>query len=275
MIALWIVLIVLIVLAAFWVLALHGKRKQPGFFGLDDYHYAHRGLHAASHGIPENSLYAFRLAVTAGCGAELDVHLSKDGRLVVMHDESLLRTAGVDRNICDMTAPELDALRLEGTNEKIPYLEQVLPLFSGKTPLIIEIKTVNNNHAELTSKVCRLLRDFPQVRFCIESFDPRVLLWLKRHRPKIVRGQLSCNFIRDRHQLSLPLAFLLTNLLTNFLTNPDFIAYKLEDRNVLSFRLCRKLWGVKEFNWTIRREEDADAALRDDRGIIFEGFLPQ
>ena len=91
----------------------------------------------------------------------------------------------------------------------------------------------------------------------------------------VVRGQLSCNFIKDRNNLPLPLAFLLTNLLTNFLTNPDFVAYKLEDRNGLSFRLCRKLWGVKEFNWTIRREEDADAAVRDDRGVIFEGFLPQ
>ena len=125
----------LVILLLLWVLSLRGKRKKAGFFGLAAYHYAHRGLHGD--GVPENSLQAFRLAAENGYGAELDVHLSKDGRLVVMHDESLMRTAGVERNIADCTAAELSEMRLEGTAQKIPYLEEVLPIFAGKTPLII------------------------------------------------------------------------------------------------------------------------------------------
>ena len=150
MIVFWICAGVLLLLGLLWLLALCAKRRKSGFFGLESYHYAHRGLHDSRQGVPENSLSAFRLAVQAGYGAELDVHLSRDGRLVVMHDESLKRTAGVERNICDMTAQELDACRLEGTEEKIPYLEEVLPLFAGKTPLVVEIKPCKGNHARLT-----------------------------------------------------------------------------------------------------------------------------
>ena len=267
--------IIAVAIAALWVLALRTKRRRYGFYGLAEHHYAHRGLHDAQQGIPENSLAAFRRAVDYGYGAELDVHLSKDGRLVVMHDESLLRTAGVDRRICDCTAEELDACRLEGTEEPIPYLEQVLPIFAGKTPLVIELKTCGGNHAALTRRVCRLLRHYPSLDYCIESFDPRVLLWLRRNQPELIRGQLSCNFLKDRHDLGLPAAFCLTALLTNFLTAPHFIAYRFEDRKQPSVLLCRKLWGVQGFNWTIRTAEDAEQALKEGNLIIFEHCRPE
>ncbi len=272
--AVWICLIVLLALGLLWLLMIFCKRKKSTFSALGKYHYAHRGLHDAKNGVPENSLLAFRRAVEHGYGAELDVHLTKDGKLVVMHDESLKRTAGVDRRLCDMTAEELAACRLEGTEEKVPYLEEVLPIFAGKTPLVVEIKPCKGNHAELTGRTCALLDRFPELEYCMESFDPRVLWWLRRHRPEIVRGQLSCNFLKDRNGLVLPAAFLLTNLMTGFLTAPDFIAYRFSDRKNASLRLCRRLWGVQEFSWTIRRAQDAKTALDDDCLIIFEHCVP-
>ena len=191
-----------------------------------------------------------------------------------MHDESLKRTAGVDRRLCDMTAEELAACRLERTDEPVPYLEEVLPIHEGKTPLVVEIKPCKGNHAELTGRTCALLDRFPELEYCMESFDPRVLWWLRRHRPEIVRGQLSCNFLKDRNGLVLPAAFLLTNLMTGFLTAPDFIAYRFSDRKNASLRLCRGLWGVQEFSWTIRSAEDAKTALDDGCLIIFEHCVP-
>lgn len=267
-----IILSALVLLLLLWVLSLRGKRKKAGFYGLAAYHYAHRGLHGD--GVPENSLQAFRFAAENGYGAELDVHLSRDGRLVVMHDESLKRTVGVEKNISDCTSAELSKLRLEGTAEKIPYLEEVLPIFEGKTPLIIELKPFNENHAALSEKVCAMLKSYPKLQFCIESFDPRVLRWLKKHRPDIVRGQLSCNFLRDRNGLPLPLAMLLTELSVNFLTVPHFVAYKFSDRERLSLRLCRGLWGVQEFSWTIRSEQEQKTAKRDGAILIFEHCRP-
>lgn len=268
-----IILTALLCFAALWLLSLRGKRAKPGFFGLAAWHYAHRGLHGA--GAPENSMEAFRRAVACGYGAELDVHLTKDGRLAVMHDESLRRTAGIEKNLCDCTSEELTAVRLEGTEEHLPYLEEVLPIFAGKAPLVIELKPFHRNHAALTEQVCALLNQFPNLQFCVESFDPRVLLWLKRYRPDIVRGQLSCDFVRDRNGLAAATARLLTGLTANFLTVPHFVAYKFEDRNRLALRVCRSLWGVQEFSWTIRSMEDAKTALDGGALIIFEDCRPE
>lgn len=274
MVIVWILLALLAVFAICWPLCVYGIRKTTGFHGLAGYHYAHRGLHAKERGLPENSLRAFRLAAEAGYGAELDVRLSKDGQLVVMHDESLLRTCGVNREVCDLTAEELREYRLGETEEKIPFLEEVLPIFAGRQPLVIELKTVHNNAAELTSKVCMLLQEYPDLKFCVESFDPRVLIWLRKNKPQIIRGQLSCDLLKDEANIPLVQRFLLKNLALNFYSRPHFVAYRLEDRNALSFRLCRKLWGVQEFNWTVQSQADAQKAVQDGRVIIFEGFRP-
>ncbi|MBQ6431408.1 MAG: glycerophosphodiester phosphodiesterase [Oscillospiraceae bacterium] len=271
-----IILLCLLLLLAVLILLLPiGKRKKRGFYGLAAYSYAHRGLHDIERGLPENSLRAFRLAAEYGYGAELDVHLSKDGRLVVMHDESLKRTAGVDRNIADCTAQELDCLRLQGTDEKIPYLEEVLPIFEGRTPLVIEIKAFNKNHAELTQRVCELLDRFPKLQFCIESFDPRVLLWLKKRRPAIVRGQLAANFIKERSGLSPITALLLTHLCMNALTLPHFVAYRFEDRACLGAAVSRRVWGVQEFSWTLRTVQAVNESKKNGALPIFEHCRPE
>ena len=79
--------------------------------------YAHRGLWNEK--VPENSLAAFELAVRAGYGIELDIQLTRDGRIVVFHDVTLRRMCGVDRRLCDLTLAELKTLRLLGTNQQI------------------------------------------------------------------------------------------------------------------------------------------------------------
>lgn len=280
MILLWIAFVLsllYLLLAGLFMLAIMAKRRpKNGFHGkLGEYDYAHRGLFDPAAGVPENSLTAFRLAAERGFGAELDVHLSRDGRLVVMHDTALKRTAGANANIPAVTAQVLGQLTLEGTREKIPYLEQVVPLFEGRGPLLIEIKADNGNHAELTRRVCSLMKQYPKVSYCIESFDPRVLLWLKKHRPDIVRGQLSCNFLKERSGLSLPTAFLMKNLLLNFLTRPDFIAYRHEDRGCLAPALCKRLWKTQEFSWTVRDRDTAEELKKDGALVIFEGFAEE
>ena len=68
------------------------RRQKAPFYGLN---FAHRGLHSRDKAVPENSLEAFRLAAEAGYGIELDVQLSKDGQVVVFHDNTLDRVCGV------------------------------------------------------------------------------------------------------------------------------------------------------------------------------------
>ncbi|MBQ5816532.1 MAG: glycerophosphodiester phosphodiesterase, partial [Oscillospiraceae bacterium] len=72
--------------------------------------FAHRGLHNEERA--ENSMSAFSAAVEAGFGIELDVRLSSDGVLVVFHDDTLNRVAGVDGRVDAFTADELSAMSL-------------------------------------------------------------------------------------------------------------------------------------------------------------------
>ena len=276
---LWKILLVLDLLAlvgaALYLLSMKTRRcPANGFYGkIGQLHYAHRGLHAIQAGIPENSIRAFRLAANNGYGAELDVRLSRDGKLVVMHDESLKRTTGANANVSAVNAQVLSQLTLEGTREKVPFLEDVLPLFIGKTTLLIELKTENGNHAELAEAVTDMLRQYPGLNYMIESFDPRVLLWLKKHHPEIIRGQLAENYFKDPScELNWPQRFVMTNLMTNILTQPDFIAYKYADRDCLAPALCRRIWGPKLFWWVVSSQREANAVVQAGDTVIFEGF---
>lgn len=163
------IVIVLAVTIAVWYTATICRRKHPAWNVLKHYRYAHRGYHDKPT-IPENSMAAFRRAVERGWGAELDVHLMKDGNLAVIHDSSLKRTAGADVCIEDLTESELGQYYLEESSEQIPLLPEVLELFEEKTPLIIELKSERGNHAELSEAVAKLL-DTYKGDYCIESFD--------------------------------------------------------------------------------------------------------
>lgn len=267
-----IVLIVLLVLASAYILVLKGRRGHRGLQTLRGWVYAHRGLHNGSR--PENSMAAFRAALEHGYGIELDVHLLADGNLAVIHDASLKRTAGADVIIEDLTTEDLQNFYLGDTFQTIPTFRQVLQLFDGKAPIIVELKTSGKNYAALTDTAMAQLSDY-KGPYCIESFDSRCIRHLKTHYPKVIRGQLSANFLSSsRFGQPWILRFLLTNLLGNYLLQPDFIAYQFADRKNLSVFLTRKLWGVQGVAWTIRTPEDHKKALEQGWMSIFEGFEP-
>ena len=265
--------ILLLVLLVLLALTLRCRRGHKKWAVLKKYRYAHRGFHDKPQ-IPENSLPAFRRAIARGFGAELDVHLLKDGTLAVFHDSDLKRCAAVDGQIEDLTLTELKQLRLEGTQEQIPTFDEVLALFADATPLIIELKTARGNHMALAKAVCERLDSYPGA-FCIESFDPFALIAVKKLRPEICRGQLSMNYEKEKSGLPWYKRFIAGNLLLNFLTVPDFIAYKFEDRSSLCMNLCVRVWGAQEVSWTIRSKEDLQACEAAGNIPIFECFDPE
>ena len=255
-----------------YLLILCGRTGHKGIAALRGWNYAHRGFHGK--GVPENSIAAFRAALEHGYGMELDVHLMKDGNLAVIHDASLKRTAGADVRIEDLTAEDLPNYHLEGTEETIPLFSQVLELVAGKAPMIIELKSEQNNFEALTAAAVKAMEGYDGI-WCMESFDPRCLYSLKKQYPQVIRGQLSENFLKSpdiKAPKILKLAMAL--LLPNFLTKPDFIAYRFSDRKLFSNRICCDLWGVQEVNWTLKTREELDAATAAGAIGIFEDFLP-
>ena len=262
-------LAVAVLLGGALVFALQGRSGHKGLMQLRQFSYAHRGLHRQ--GVPENSIAAFAEALEKGYGIELDVHLMKDGNLAVIHDSSLKRVAGAEVSIEDLCASDLDKYPLQNTAETIPLFQDVLSLFAGRAPLIVELKSVGENYQALCETACRMLDGYKGA-YCIESFDPRCIRWLRKNRPEIIRGQLSESFRTGK--MNPLLAFVMRWNLTSFWTKPDFIAYRFADRKHFTVSIMRSAWGVQGVSWTIRNLSDYEQAVNEGWIPIFENFNP-
>lgn len=234
--------------------------------------YAHRGLFDNDSAAPENSLAAFQKAVDAGYGIELDVQLSRDQIPVVFHDAALKRMCGADGNVWEYDLFQLKKMSLAKSKETIPTLEEVLKLVNGKVPLIIEYKL-----DVPSTKVCeisnQLLLGYSGI-YCIESFHPFAVRWYKKHRPDIMRGQLSEELFRSREYKGKLIYYLVSYLLTNVMCRPDFIAYNHKHGNNGSRYVCRLL-GALSVAYTIKSQKEYEHAKNKFDLFIFDSFIPE
>lgn len=232
--------------------------------------YAHRGLHG--NGIAENSMSAFRSAVEAGFGIELDVRLSSDGELVVYHDDTLLRVSGIDARVDSKTADELSKISLLGTADTVPTFKEVLDLVNGRVPLLVEIKEDAGKYG-VTEKTVEMLRGY-KGDFIIESFNPLSVGRVKKIFPEALSGVLSQNFLSEKKYRTIT-HFLLEILVLNVVCRPDFIAFNHKHYKNSALRLARRIFGAPTVAWTVRSQEEEDEALKHGfDGIIFENYLP-
>lgn len=245
------------------------NRPDTGLFRKK--YFAHRGLHDRSGMAPENSMEAFRRAAEAGYGIELDVQMTKDGIPVIFHDNTLERMCGVKKEIEEYTYKELQQFRLEGSEERIPKLEDMLSMVNGRVPLIVEIKSEKTD-VSFCTVIDQMLRAYPG-EYCIESFNPLVLLWYRRNHNSVVRGQLASNFRIDGEHRNL-IYFFMTHLLLNIFTAPDFIAYNHQFKEEPGRRICRTLYGHPAVAWTIRSSDELEKMRKEFDVFIFENFLP-
>lgn len=230
--------------------------------------FAHRGLWDAQS--PENSLAAFKKAVDAGYGIEFDIHKTRDGHVVVFHDDTLMRMCGVQGKVEDKTLAELRELRLAGTDEKIPLLTEMLEIVDGRVPLLVELKG-----AALDTSLCPVANEILsgyKGDYMIESFNPLLVRWYRKNAPHVVRGQLFCNLLKEKKGNKL-FYLLITVLATNVLARPHFLAYGQESVHNVSFMICKYLFHAPAYVWTVRKPEQIPAKKRNE-GIIFEGFIP-
>ena len=231
--------------------------------------YAHRGLHGGD--IPENSLMAFGKAAENGHGIELDVQLSKDGRVMVFHDYTLKRMTGCDKMLSELTAEELRELRLAGTDEKIPYLTEVLELIDGRVPILVELKGESSD-TSVCAPTDEILSKYSGA-YCVESFNPMLLRWYRKNRPDVMRGILVTNIAKEKKKASIK-NLILQNMMTNCLCRPDFIAYDVRYSS-LGVDICTKFFSSPAFAWTTRDEEAYYKARDYGAYVIFERIKPE
>lgn len=215
---------------------------------------AHRG---ASGEAPENTMAAFRAAAALGVPFELDVTLSADGEVVVIHDDSLQRTTDgegfVDETPWSAIAP-LDAGAWHSAafaGERVPRLNDVLAELGGKVLIDIEIKSPRGDRPPdaVAAAVTRLVREAGlQDRVFITSFNPYVLQACRTYAPEIRRGQLVARF--DDADLKWIEKVALRNLWLNGKAVPDLIAAEADWLTPRAVRRYRAQ-GYRVVAWTV------------------------
>ena len=158
--------------------------------------FAHRGDSGAA---PENTLAAFESAIACGAeGVEFDVQRTGDGELVVIHDESLQRTAGSPEQVREITLEALQTLDAGGwfapefSGQRVPTLAQVLELLRpGELTLNIELKTNRVPYPGLAEAVLGLVRKFGmEERVILSSFNHYSLEEAKQFAPQVACAAL-------------------------------------------------------------------------------------
>ena len=156
---------------------------------------AHRGASAVA---PQNTLAAFRKAMELGAdGVELDVQLSADGAVVVIHDFTVDKTTDGTGRVAEKTLAELEALDAgirfspQFAGERIPTLAQVFEALEGKLLVNVELKDFNLRSSALAAPVVEVIREHAmEKRVLFSSFNPFALRAVKRLAPEIPAGLL-------------------------------------------------------------------------------------
>ena len=174
--------------------------------------FAHRG--ASAHA-PENTLPAFELAVTQSADAiELDVKLSADGQVVVVHDATVDRTTGSHGRVKDLSLAQLKSLdagsffseQYRGT--KIPTLEEVFEMVGKRTFINVELTNYTTPRDQLVEGVCTLVKKFGlQERVMFSSFFASNLSKARAYLPEVPRGLLALNGLLGAWARSFGFAF--------------------------------------------------------------------
>jgi glycerophosphoryl diester phosphodiesterase len=242
---------------------------------------AHRGLHDEASGVIENSISAARAAVAAAYAIECDVQLTRDGEVVVFHDDTLERLTDAKGRVDLHDAAGLTRLSLMGTCDKIPTLREFLGAIGGRAPLVVEIKSNFDGDLRLARGLAALVAgyDGPVI---IESFDPDPIAFLRQeggalgvaHIPLGIVAQARYEAgewpaLTDAQRLEL------TSFSHFHRTRPDFLSWSVADLPHAIPLLCREGIKIPVTVWTVRSKAQADFALEWSDQIVFEGFSPR
>ncbi|MGU3540930.1 glycerophosphodiester phosphodiesterase family protein [Methylobacterium sp. A54F] len=236
---------------------------------------AHRGLHDRAAGIPENSQAAAEAAVAGGYAIECDVQASADGEAMVFHDVALGRLTEASDPVASRNAAALAELRLAGTGERILTLPDFLARIAGRTPLIVEIKSLYTGDLGLARRVAAVVADYAGP-VALKSFDPAIVAALADLAPQVPRGIVGESTQDDPvyARLSAQARRSVANLLHVGETRPDFVSWRVDDLPCAVTHLCRTLGRLPVMTWTVRTPEQRAAAEAHADQMVFEGFRP-
>ncbi len=229
---------------------------------------AHRGLHNEL--VDENSVASFEDAVKQGFGLEIDIHLTKDEKVVIIHDYTTTRVTGVEKKVTESTLAELNKLSLLKTKSKIPQLKDVLKIVDGKVPILIELKAESDYNPAFAKVVIDELKDYEyKDTVALQSFNPFLTKEMKEMQDEIIIGQLSSDEIDGQTKF---VQFLFRSLLVLRISRPDFFAYEV--KYIKKRKVQRKRRKFPLLAWTVDDESSLEIARKYADNIIFENIKP-
>lgn len=235
--------------------------KRPEF--LTARPIAHRGYHDMNDVCWENTLTAFQRAVDCDFAIECDILQSADGVPMVFHDVELDRLTGAAGNIQDHTAADLRGLKVGGTDDRIPVLQDLLDLVQGRVPLVIELKRNPGHDEGLVEAVGQALSAYKGAA-AIMSFEHRFVRAFKQQAPGIPAGLTSvglgqqtmeANFAMLAHEIS-------------------FVSYSVNHLPNQFVEFVRSQLDMPVITWTVKNEKDVELTRLHADQITFEGFDP-
>lgn len=233
------------------------KEEYPTNYSIADQvlSVAHRGASAYA---PENTRAAFRKGVELGADLlELDVHLSKDGELIIIHDEKIDRTTNGQGFVSDFILTELKELDAGGkfhedfTGEQLLTLDEVMDEFYGQIGLLIEIKKPFLNRG-IEEKVVAVLRQYTDLSsIVVQSFDVESLKKIHKLLPELQIAVLM------KPSVFLPSSKKIQDL-ASFATYINFNISYVNERIVSEVHR----YGGKVFVWSVKDRKSADKAIQ-------------
>jgi glycerophosphoryl diester phosphodiesterase len=244
----------------------------PAFWRLP---FAHRGLHDHRQGVIENSLSAFRAAIAAGYGIELDVQRSADDVPIVFHDDDLDRLTDATGAFRKHNAAELGRRSLRGSTDTIPTLTEVLEMVAGRVPLLVEIKenwnTMKDTDGVLEHAVAAALAHYTGP-VAVMAFNPHCIAHMARFAPDLPRG-LTTEAYDPVLNAPIPaeVCARLREIPDYDRTMSSFISHQASDLSRPRVADL-KAKGAAILCWTIRSATEEAEARKIAHNITFEGY---
>jgi glycerophosphoryl diester phosphodiesterase len=237
---------------------------------------AHRGLHNAADGIIENMPGAAQAAVAGNFAIECDIQLTADSEAMVHHDDELGRLTAGTGALLQKTAAELKAVSFKNTAERMMTLGDLCTLVAGRVPIVIEVKSHFDGDRKLVTRMAEVLSSYdgPAVGM---SFDPDQVMALRELIPSRPRG-----IVAERHytaedwpDTSPAQRWEMKHLHHFFRTQPDFLAYWIDELPSPAPWIARNIFARPLLTWTVRTPAQRARAARHADQMIFEGFRPE
>jgi glycerophosphoryl diester phosphodiesterase len=237
---------------------------------------AHRGLHDAARGIIENMPGAAQAAVAGNFAIECDIQLTSDGEAMVHHDDELGRLTEGSGALLAKTAAELKAVSFRNTPERMMTLADLCALVAGRVPLVIEVKSHFDGDRKLVTRMAEVLKSYDGPAAGM-SFDPDQVMALRELIPQRPRGIVAERYyIAEEWPDASPAQRReMTHLSHFFRTQPDFVAYWVDELPSLAPWIAHNIFGRPLLTWTVRTPAQRARAARHADQMIFEGFVPE